>query len=332
MDYICPICKKEFKSLLALSVHYSHNHGTNEEFKIYWLYERFGQKLPKCKYCDNTIYIKPYTIKKSYTCNNPICKKKYHRDLQLKLYQEHPEYREVHRLKRLEYLTNKTNYNKTAWGIKANNEFSFLEKWFIDNIIIKYKLNERFDIINEYCEFPYFLDFAFLNGKIDVELDGRCHFKNGIKRIEHDNKRDNFLKEKGWKIYRISYKDVEDNESETIINFINSIKSDNIIEKSYSFDEVVSYSVLKDKIKDNTKKTKDNVKNTNKAAIKSILIDLQNNSNIDFSKFGWVNKAHNYLIKYHREIYKNNNANTLHRYIKLYYPEFYDIVKPFIRI
>ena len=44
-------------------------------------------------------------------------------------------------------------------------------------------LGEKFDIINEYEIYPYFIDFCFLNNHVCVELDGRCHFKNGINRI-----------------------------------------------------------------------------------------------------------------------------------------------------
>lgn len=50
---------------------------------------------------------------------------------------------------------------------------------------------------------------------------------------------------------------------------------------------------------------------------KNIIIDLEQNSNIDFSKFGWVEKAKIYLQR------KNINITNLSRFIKRYYPEFF---------
>lgn len=59
---------------------------------------------------------------------------------------------------------------------------------------------------------------------------------------------------------------------------------------------------------------------------RDILINLEQNSNIDFSKFGWVQKAKEYLNSRNELFYKN-----LDKFIKRYYPEFYINNEVFIR-
>lgn len=71
---------------------------------------------------------------------------------------------------------------------------SYLEAWFYDKVIVRNELESKYDIVNEYCEYPYFLDFAFVNERIDVELDGKYHQIED--RRKHDEKRAAYLKEK----------------------------------------------------------------------------------------------------------------------------------------
>lgn len=95
--YICPICKREFTSLLGLSIHYTASHGDIIKFKKYWLYERFGYSVPKCMYCDNEVKIDERNYRKHITCSNSDCVKKYHASIQHKVYETNPELREIHR-------------------------------------------------------------------------------------------------------------------------------------------------------------------------------------------------------------------------------------------
>ena len=49
----------------------------------------------------------------------------------------------------------------------------------------------------------YTLDFAHVEGKIDIECDGRSHGKIGQRK--KDQERDKFLKNLGWKVIRVKY-------------------------------------------------------------------------------------------------------------------------------
>lgn len=331
MKYICEVCKKEFKSKLGLFSHIQIKHhlcnDIDSRYK-YWNYILENKPIPKCEICGiNDIYVK--SKRGSHVCSDENCIRKYHSDIQLKIHENNPHLRENARIRRLKYLSNKSNFNSTAFGNRANKKLSYLEQWFYDNIIIKYNLTNNYTIINEYTDSIYFLDFAFINIKLDVELDGKCHFNNDNKRINHDIERDKFLQNKGWNIYRISWYDVKYNEQETIDKFIKLLNSNNFIyDKSY----YIRHKVLTNKEFKYQQEQRDHKKEQqllNKQNrinyFKNILIDLEKNSNIDFSKFGWVNKA----LKYLQE--RNIQITQLHRTIKLYYPEFFENNKVFIR-
>ena len=339
--YICKECNKEIKNKKTLMQHLKkyHNYTFNnydEQYKFYY-YTLDNIEIPKCEICKiNDIYVN--SIRGSHVCNNKECIKKYHSQIQLQIHKNNPQLAINARERRIKYLSNKNNFNSTAFGKRANKQLSFLEKWFIDNVINKYELTNKYLIINEYPitnenkNSAYVLDFAFINIKLDVELDGRCHFNNGVNRIQSDYKRDEYLLNNGWNIYRISFFDVENNSKETITKFINLLN-----ENKFEYDE--SY-YLRNKVitnkefqnQYNKQKNKECIKEQNKIKklkykeeIRDILIDLEKNSNINFSKFGWVTKA----IKYLQE--KNIKITQLHRTLILYYPEFFENNKVFIR-
>lgn len=53
----------------------------------------------------------------------------------------------------------------------------------------------------EYRVNRFFADFAFVDKKIDIEIDGKQHEN----RKAHDENRDRILREEGWKVYRIKW-------------------------------------------------------------------------------------------------------------------------------
>ena len=338
--YICKECNKELKTKPALMQHLKkyHNYKFNnydEQYKFYY-YTLDNIEIPKCKYCENEIYVN--SRRGSHTCNNPFCQSKYLTDIQKQIHENNPQLAINARERRIKYLSNKNNFNSTAFGKRANKKLSFLEQWFIDNIINKYNLTDKYLIVNEFPitnenkNSAYVLDFAFINIKLDVELDGRCHFNHGEERIQSDYKRDEYLINNGWNIYRISFWDVEHYEMETINKFI-SLLNDSKFEYDKSY--YIRNKVITNKefqIQYNKQKNKEYIKEQNKIKKlkyieekRNILIDLEKNSNIDFSKYGWVSKA----IKYLQE--KNIKIMKLHNTLMLYYPEFFKNNNVFIR-
>lgn len=114
---------------------------------------------------------------------------------------------------RLKFMKN--NPEKTAWR-KAN--LSYPESLFL-NKINELKWNEKYLIVREKSIFPYFIDFAFENQKLAIEIDGKQH--ENIDRKLSDNKKDELLNSDGWIVLRFTANKIKFE----IDNCINIIKS-----------------------------------------------------------------------------------------------------------
>ena len=97
---------------------------------------------------------------------------------------------------RLKYM--EEHPDKTAWRLK--NE-SYPEKLFTE-FLQKYEYDKKYLIVKEYSIFPYFIDFAFVNEKIAIEIDGSQHLLPDRK--AKDNKKDELLTSNGWKVIRFT--------------------------------------------------------------------------------------------------------------------------------
>jgi very-short-patch-repair endonuclease len=262
-------------------------------------------EIKKCPYCDNNVGLRRYNPPKLMkTCGSIECKSK---ELSNRTFTQ--ETIEILRRKRFEYLKKKSG--KTAWERRSSGEMSFLEKWFFDDAICMYELYKKFDIIYDYPIYPYFIDFAFLNIKLAVELDGKCHFKNGIDRLNHDIEKDNLLIENGWKIYRIKY---TDKNTESILKFLSYIKMDDIPLKNFE-NKLYRYSEIKIKKKTRNRSQyfEDRKNKTNEFYIPYINLIL--NSGINFSVYGWVSKTSEIL---------NISPQKVTGWMKRFMPEFYE--------
>jgi very-short-patch-repair endonuclease len=107
------------------------------------------------------------------------------------------------RVKRLEYM--KENPEKTAWRL---HNFSYLEKIMFDKFL-EIGFDKKYLIIRERSFFPYFIDFAFENEKLALEIDGSQHLLPDRK--SSDDKKDKLLIENGWKVIRVTDFEIKNN-------------------------------------------------------------------------------------------------------------------------
>lgn len=109
----------------------------------------------------------------------------------------------------------KAHFEKRAWNIgksRWNNEKSYPEKFF-EEVIKNEFINKEYN--TEYPVGIYSIDFAWPSLKKAIEIDGQQHerFEEYKKR---DLKKDEFLEINGWKILRISWKEMFHNTKEKI--------------------------------------------------------------------------------------------------------------------
>lgn len=146
---------------------------------------------------------------RSFSESNKIAHKKYPEK-----FKHSEETKKKLRNIRLEFMKN--NPDKTSWRLS---NVSYPEKLFIEYIESN-GLDKKYSIIREYSVFPYFIDFAFVNQMVAVEIDGSQHLLP--ERKESDVKKDKLLNDSGWYIIRISEKEIKTN-IEVVFNKITSI-------------------------------------------------------------------------------------------------------------
>jgi len=126
------------------------------------------------------------------------------------------ESKKIMREKRLEFMKN--NPEKTAWRLS---NVSYPEKLCIE-YIEKNSLDKKYSIVREYSVFPYFIDFAFVNEMVAIEIDGSQHLLP--ERKERDDKKDKLLNDLGWLVIRVSEKEIKTNIDEVFKQILSILK------------------------------------------------------------------------------------------------------------
>jgi very-short-patch-repair endonuclease len=182
--------------------------------------------IPKCR-CGKNVTYKKYKGKGAVfreTCGSHECWLKAQRT---------PEKINIIRQKRFDYL--KTTNNETPWERKRNGKMSYLENWFFEKCQ-EYKLQEQYDIITEYPVYPHFIDYAFINLNLAVELDGQQHFTRKKQQEKDKEKEDNLISQ-GWKIYRINYQETNNEKFDDFLKYLKNFD----IQPKIMKNEIIKY-------------------------------------------------------------------------------------------
>ncbi len=119
-------------------------------------------------------------------------------------------------LKSINYISKKYNIGKCkvckiiGEKIRSRSEsakinISYPEKLFLEKVI-KEELDKKHLIVREMSFHPYFIDFAFVNEKVAVEIDGSQHLRED--KLKSDIKKNNLLQYNNWKVFRVTAKEV----------------------------------------------------------------------------------------------------------------------------
>jgi very-short-patch-repair endonuclease len=194
--YNCEYCKKNFNNKGAYSRHIETCKNVNNiKDEIYQLYVDEFWSINKLKkkfnVGSNTIVQILGNSKKTKSESIKIAHENYP-----DRFKHTEKTKKILREKRLKFM--KDNPDKTAWRLK---NISYPEKLFYDKLI-ELSWDRKYSIKREYSVFPYFIDFAFLNEKIAVEIDGSQHLIP--ERKLKDDEKNKLLISKGWGVVRIS--------------------------------------------------------------------------------------------------------------------------------
>jgi very-short-patch-repair endonuclease len=282
----CKICGKEYKNKRNLSAHIRKIHN----IEWYDYLKQIGE-FPKCKYCNNDVKIRSGGYKLSVLCDSQECLTKSRKDKMT------PQVRKILSRKRLDYM--KENPEKTAWRTKT---ISYPEKLFL-NKLYELKWNEKFNIVREEPIFPYFIDFAFIDLKIAVEIDGSQHKLE--ERKQSDIKKDKLLKKNGWRVLRIEatnlYHEI-DKVFEQLDIFINESSID--FSKIEIFPEILKSIELKNiKRKKERKERKKKERESKDIILKKRFNDYQNIEKTN----GYVGKLANMWGVSHTQVRRHIN-------------------------
>jgi len=169
------------------------------------------------------------------------------------------------------------NLDKHTWNINKNKSKPCE--------IVKNKLNElNIKYIEEYKPMfnkRYFqIDIAFPDKKIGIEINGNQHYNSDGTLKKYYQERHDIIENNGWKLYEFHFSLVYNN---FIFNKIDNILNHENIKENFDYDFWINKKLIKEKLKTEKKKEKESIINVKK----QIIID----SNIDFSKYGWVKKV-----------------------------------------
>ena len=134
------------------------------------------------------------------------------------IFKGHPHSEETkERLSKIRKKYLSENPEKVPYLINHSSKTSYPEKYFME-LFEKENINLKYHhMINKYE-----LDFCDLDKKVDIEVDGEQHYVD--KRIAASDKdRDEFLKNLGWKVFRIrwaNYQKLSLNEKRKIVEQI----------------------------------------------------------------------------------------------------------------
>lgn len=194
--YKCKFCDKEYKSV------YEKNNKINLKKHLLYCSLNPEKILYECKYCGEKkenrsklgAHVSLCTKNPDYETIKKAKKEKGregrpHSDKTKKLISE----------RRIKYL--KENPEKVPYRLNHSSVESYPEKYF-NEVFIKEGLNfERY-----YRVGLYELDFALVDKKIDIEIDGDQHYLDP-KVSEVDKRRNKYLIDNGWTIIRIKWSD-----------------------------------------------------------------------------------------------------------------------------
>lgn len=214
--FICKTCGKEFENRYSYIGHTS-SHSRNSTYRLNRSKEKTTKevKIHKCKFCnvefESGIKLGGHT---SWCKLNPNYElHKINTGTSGKGRKTSQVTKNKLSISRKKYLDE--NPGQIPYLLNHSSKESYLEKVLRERL----QTDDIKGWIQEYPLLRYSLDFAFIDQKINVEVDGGTHNLDSV--IKKDNERDLKLSSLGWKVFRFTDNDIKHD----LDNVIEKIKS-----------------------------------------------------------------------------------------------------------
>lgn len=279
----CNVCGTEFSSRRKLALHRKgHYELKSNEIK----HNNFHPKIfGVCEFCNKEFYTTPSAL----SLHKRICKLNPNRRTIKRKKLDEKTRSKISSSMKLAILEGRAH----GWANSKSNKFgmSYPEIWFKD-MLIRNGLDGNFEYNKQF--FQYKLDFAWTEKRLCIEIDGSQHYLLN-ERIESDKKKDLLLKKYGWKLLRLKWGFIKSHTVEAI----------EIVKSFLNATGDITVPLYKTKAERNNERMKYNEsngilrnsigrfspqKNTEEEWLKRKSMILE--SNVDISKFGWVNKVY----------------------------------------
>lgn len=298
--YICQFCGKECKSLNGLKHHepYCSKNPNKKQHHIIEDTSKYSHQAWNKGLTKNTCE----RIKESSLLRH---KKYKNGEYSINAHKWTEEEKQQLSIKRKEYLRN--NPDKHVW--KYNNKFKSKPCEFVKSLLQKQGIS-FVEELTPLTDYNYSIDIAWPDQKIGIEVNGNQHYNNDGSLKDYYQNRHNIFVKNGWTIYEIHY-----TKCYSLTTFNDILKLD-IYDKHYVKEQFDIKMQKKSKVNAELmlKKQKKEDKYQKEYTIIKNLIE---NSNIDFSKSNWSTLATEYL--------KNRNElwnKGIFRCIRKYFPDF----------
>lgn len=191
--WVCKYCGKIFRVRKDLQQHYKEypEHRCDHSNK--------QKKEYCCDYCNK----KWITTKEGYKNHTAHCHSNPNGKLGCWTNKHHTEESK----NKISNSMKKAHQEGRAWNIgksRWNNKMSYPEEFF--SLVIKNEFSDK-NYKHEYALGIYSLDFAWPHKKKCIEIDGDQH-QRFQEIIERDERKNNLIKNKGWQVLRIKWKDM----------------------------------------------------------------------------------------------------------------------------
>lgn len=284
--YICKFCSISYETKNSLSQH-TYRCKDNPDKKITW---SKGKNKENCLSIARSIDKRKKTIEANILNGKTYPGKPHTIETKLKL-----------SIKRKKFL--KDNSDKHPW--KSNNKFISGPCENAKN----YLRSKNISFVDEYCPLQdrlFSIDIAFPDIKFGIEINGNQHYDSDGNLLEYYQNRHDLIVKQGWTLVELHYVSVV-GKNVTIL--------DSIIEDRVQPD-YTEYFIEKSK-KSKCKTTKENILQRRQEKYNGKWKDYPDkflNSNIDFSKFGWVQEVSKIL---------GITTQNVNKWMKRMMPEFY---------